>query len=106
MILSIHRYYLSVHRQFFYRWTGIGAFDPFGTIIIGAIECISFVGNIFLEFKRKIFLLQNMRKMMNPFFHDASILVSVGVFLTHRFETVGVFAHFLWVKNALYLELC
>ena len=41
-----------------------------------------------------------MRKMMHPFFHDASILVSVGVFLTHRFETVGVFAHFLCVKNA------
>ena len=47
-----------------------------------------------------------MRKMTHPFFHDASILVSVGVFLTHRFETVGVFAHFLCVKNALYLELC
>ena len=41
-----------------------------------------------------------MRKMTHPFFHDASILVSVGVFLTHRFETVGVFAHFLCVKNA------
>ena len=41
-----------------------------------------------------------MRKMTHPFFHDASILVSVGVFLTHRYETVGVFAHFLCVKNA------
>ena len=41
-----------------------------------------------------------MRKMTHPFFHGASILVSVGVFLTHRFETVGVFAHFLCVKNA------
>ena len=41
-----------------------------------------------------------MRKMTHPFFHDASILVSVGVFLTHQFETVGVFAHFLCVKNA------
>ena len=41
-----------------------------------------------------------MRKMTHPFFHDASILVSVGVFLTHRFETVGVFAPFLCVKNA------
>ena len=41
-----------------------------------------------------------MRKMTHPFFHDASILVSVGVFLTHRFETVGVFVHFLCVKNA------
>ena len=38
--------------------------------------------------------------MTHPFFHDASILVSVGLFLTHRFETVGVFAHFLCVKNA------
>ena len=47
-----------------------------------------------------------MRKMTHSFFHDASILVSVGVFLTHRFETVRVFAHFLCVKNALYLELC
>ena len=56
--------------------------------------------------KKQIFLLQNMRKMTHPFFHDASIQVSVGVFLTHRFETVGVFAHFLCVKNALYLELC
>ena len=53
-----------------------------------------------LEFEKKIFLLQNMRKMTHPFFHDASILVSVGVFLTHRFETVGVFDHFLCVKNA------
>ena len=41
-----------------------------------------------------------MHKMTHPFFHDASILVSVGVFLTHRFETVGVFVHFLCVKNA------
>ena len=41
----------------------------------------------------KIYLLQNMRKMTHPFFHDASILVSVGIFLTHRFEIVGVFAH-------------
>ena len=49
---------------------------------------------------KKIFLIQNMRNMTHPFFHDASILVSVGVFLTHRFETVGVFAHFLCVKNA------
>ena len=40
-----------------------------------------------------------MCKMTHPFFHDAPILVSVGVFLTHRFETVGVFAHFLCVKN-------
>ena len=59
----------------------------------------------FWNLKKKIFLLQNMRKMTHPFFHDASILVSVGVFLTHRFETVGVFAHFLCVKNAPYLEL-
>ena len=50
--------------------------------------------------KKKIFLLPNMRKMTHPFFHDASILVSVDIFLTHRFETVGVFAHFLCVKNA------
>ena len=49
---------------------------------------------------KKIFLIQNMRNTTHPFFHDASILVSVGVFLTHRFETVGVFAHFLCVKNA------
>ena len=49
---------------------------------------------------KKIFLIQNMRNMTHPFFHDASILVSVGVFLTHRFETVGVFAHFLCVQNA------
>ena len=49
---------------------------------------------------KKIFFIQNMRNMTHPFFHDASILVSVGVFLTHRFETVGVFAHFLCVKNA------
>ena len=41
-----------------------------------------------------------MRKLTHPFFHDASILVSVGVFLTHRFETLRVFAHFLCVKNA------
>ena len=41
-----------------------------------------------------------MRKMTHPFFHDASILASVGVFLTHLFETVGIFAHFLCVKNA------
>ena len=41
-----------------------------------------------------------MRNMTHPYLHDASILVSVGVFLTHRFETVGVFAHFLCVKNA------
>ena len=41
-----------------------------------------------------------MRNMTHLFFLDASILVSVGVFLTHRFETVGVFAHFLCVKNA------
>ena len=68
--------------------------------IIGAIECISFVGNIFLEFEKKIFLIQNMRNMTHTFFHDASILVSVGVFMTHRFETGGVFAHFLCVKNA------
>ena len=38
-----------------------------------------------------------MRKMTHVFFQDASILVSVGVFLTHQFETVGVFAHFLSV---------
>ena len=38
--------------------------------------------------------------LLGLLFHDASILVSVGVFLTHRFETVGVFAHFLCVKNA------
>ena len=41
-----------------------------------------------------------MRKMTHPFFHGASILVPVGVFLVHRFETVGVFARFLCVKNA------
>ena len=45
-------------------------------------------------------LLQNMRKMTHPFFHDASILVSVRVFLTHQFQTADVFAHFLCVKNA------
>ena len=28
----------------------------------------------------------------DPLFHDASILVSVGVFLMHQIETVGVFA--------------
>ena len=39
-------------------------------------------------------------KMTHPFFHNASIMVLVGVFLTHWFETVGVFAHFLCVKNA------
>ena len=38
---------------------------------------------------------QNMRKMTHhffhhQFFHDASILVSVGAFLVHRFETVDV----------------
>ena len=49
--------------------------------------------------KKRIYMLENMRKMMHPFFHDASILVSVGVFLTHWFETVGVFAHFLCVKT-------
>ena len=47
-----------------------------------------------------------MHKMTYQFFHDASFLVSVGVFLMHRFETVGVFTHFLCVKNALCLELC
>ena len=41
-----------------------------------------------------------MGKMTHPFFHGASILVSVGVFLTQWFETVGVFAHFLCLKNA------
>ena len=41
-----------------------------------------------------------MRKRTHLFFHGASILVSVGVYLMHRFETVGVFAHFLCVKNA------
>ena len=35
----------------------------------------------------------------DPLFHDASILVSVGVFLTHQIETVGVFAYFLCVKT-------
>ena len=58
------------------------------------------LGISFWNSKKKIFLLQNMRKMTHPFFHDASILVSVGIFLTHRFETGGVFAHFLCVKNA------
>ena len=53
-----------------------------------------------MEFEKKIFLLQNMCKMTHPFFHDASIPVSVGVFLTHRFEIVGVSAQFLCVKNA------
>ena len=43
---------------------------------------------------------------MSLLFHDASILVSVDVFLTHRFETVGVFAHFLFfVKNAKTLSI-
>ena len=56
-------------------------------------------GISFWNLKKKSFA-SNMRKMTHPFFHDASILVSVGVFLTHRFETVGVFAHFLCVKNA------
>ena len=37
--------------------------------------------------------------MTHPFFHDAPILVPLGVFLTHRFETVGVFAYFLNVKK-------
>ena len=37
---------------------------------------------MFLEFEKKYFLLQNMRKMALPFFHDASILALVGVFLT------------------------
>ena len=50
--------------------------------------------------KKKLFLLQHMRKNDASVFHDASSLVSVGVFLMHRFETVGVFAHFLCVKNA------
>ena len=68
--------------------------------MISAIECISLVGNIFLEFEKKIFLVQNMRKMTHASFHDASILVSVGVFLTHPFETAGIFAHFLCVKYA------
>ena len=31
--------------------------------------------------------------MRLPIFDDASILVSVGVFLTHQFETAGVFTH-------------
>ena len=34
----------------------------------------------FWNLKKKIFLLQNMRKMTHQFFNDASILVSVGVF--------------------------
>ena len=57
---------------------------------------------IVLEFekKQKLFLLQHMSKNDTSAFHDASILVSVGVSLTHRFETVGVFAHFLCVKKA------
>ena len=57
------------------------------------------LGISFWNLKTKIFLLQNRRKMTHPFFHDASILVSVGVFLTHQFETEGIFAHFLCVKN-------
>ena len=58
------------------------------------------LGISFWNLKKKIFLVQNMRKMTHPFFQDASILVSVGVFLTHPFETAGVFAHFLCVKYA------
>ena len=50
--------------------------------------------------KKKSFCSNICIKMTHPFFHDALILVSVGIFLTHRFETVGVFAHFLCVKNA------
>ena len=57
---------------------------------------------------KKIFLLQKMGKMRLPFFHDASIWVSVGVFLTHRFETAGVLPIFFAseTQNAPYLELC
>ena len=54
-----------------------------------------------LEFeKNNSFCSNTCVKITHPFFHDASILVSVGVFLTHRFETLGVFAHFLCIKNA------
>ena len=51
---------------------------------------------MFLEFEKKIVLLQNMRKMTLSVFHDASILVSVGVCLIYIF---------LSVRNPLYLEL-
>ena len=37
---------------------------------------------------------------MIPFFHDASILVSEGIFLPHQFETAEVFTHFLYVKKS------
>ena len=59
------------------------------------------LGISFRNFEKKIFLLQNMRKMTHLLFHNASILVSLAVFLMHRFETVGIFAHFLCVKNAI-----
>ena len=45
-------------------------------------------------------MLQNMCKMTHLVFRDASMLVSVGIFLMHWFETVDVFAHFLCVKKA------
>ena len=40
--------------------------------------------------------------MTLAFLHDASILVSVGSFLMHQFETAGIFTHFLCIKNAKY----
>ena len=60
---------------------------------------------MFLEYEKKIFLLQNMRKMTLHFFHDASILVSVGVFLKHQFGTAGAFIHFHSVKSACNLDI-
>ena len=64
------------------------------------------INNKVLEFEKKnSFRSKICVKLTHQFFHDASILVSVGVFLMHRYATVGIFAHFLYVKNALYLEL-
>ena len=50
-------------------------------------------------------VISDMRKMMHPFVQDASILVSVGVFLTHRFEAVGDLPIFLRQKRPLYVAL-
>ena len=65
---------------------------------------------MFLEFEKMFFLrdmckMTHMHKMKLPFFHDASVLVSAGIFLAHQFGTAGVFIHFLSVKNTPYLEL-
>ena len=55
--------------------------------------------NIFQEFEIKSFCSKNC-EMTLPFCHDASILVSVRVFLAHQFETAGVLTHFLCIKHA------